>query len=126
MNKFTHISRNVEAGRKTARVLIAAAAVCAALVSGARAGEVPQAHVKYADLNVGSAAGAAVLYQRIKSAAAQVCGVDGERDLGRRVQAKACETRAIAEAVAAVDAPALTGLYKTHQVGGNTLLASAR
>jgi UrcA family protein len=109
----------------TARVLIAAATVCAALVTGARADGVAQMHVKYADLDVAGGAGAAVLYQRIKVAATEVCGLDGERDLGRKAHAKVCVDRAIAQAVATVNAPALTGLYQT-KLGGNTQLASIR
>ncbi len=109
----------------TTRTLLAAAALCAALVTGARADNVAQMHVKYADLDVTGGAGAAVLYQRIKVAATQVCGLDGERDLGRKAHAQACVDRAIAQAVAKVNAPALTGLYQT-KAGGNTQLASIR
>lgn len=116
MNNFAH---------NTARTLIAAAAVCAALVTGARADGVAQMHVKYADLDVTGSAGAAVLYQRIKGAAAEVCGVDAVGDLGRGAHAKACMDQAIAQAVAKVNAPALTGLYRA-KVGGNTQLASIR
>ncbi len=119
MNKFTQNTQ------KAARVLVAAAAVCAALATGVRADDVAQAHVKYGDLNVAGGAGAAVLYQRIRVAASQVCGGDGERDLARKARAKACADRAIAQAVAAVNAPALTGLYQT-KVAGNTQLATNR
>ena len=53
----------------------------------------------------------------------EVCGADGERELARQVRANACVDRAIAQAVAAVNAPALTGLYQ-NKIGGRTQLAS--
>jgi UrcA family protein len=116
MNKLT---------RNTSRVLVAAAALGAALVTGARADDVAERHVRYADLDIAGNAGAAVLYRRIKAAAATVCGIDGERDLARQAHAQACMDRAIAQAVSIVNAPALTGLYQ-GKVGGNTQLASIR
>ena len=38
-----------------------------------RAADVPQVHVKYADLNLNTPAGAATLLQRIRYAADRVC-----------------------------------------------------
>ena len=110
MNKFTHNT-------------FIAAAVCAALVTGARAEDRAQLPVKYADLDVTNVAGAKVLYERIKFAAAQVCKADDQRDLAQWARARACVDRAIAQAVAKVDAPALTGLYQAH-AHGNTQLAT--
>ena len=90
--------------------------VAAAFVAGfgvaAQAADLPQVHVNYGDLNVNTAAGAAVLYQRIRNAAEQVCGTFGVRDLGAAAAAKACKTRAIGEAVAAVHAPVLSQMYE--------------
>jgi UrcA family protein len=92
------------------RVLVAAALV-AGFATAAQASDLPQVHVNYSDLNVNSEAGAAVLYQRIRNAAEQVCGTFGVRDLGADAAAKACKVRAIGEAVAAVHSPALTQIY---------------
>jgi UrcA family protein len=92
-------------------IAVAAAALCAALAAGARADEVPQVHVSYADLNLGTRADAAVLYQRIRAAAARVCALPVESDLGHVSQTKACMARVTAEAVAAVDNANLSRTY---------------
>jgi len=98
--------------------IAAAALLFAVLAAGAQAADVPQVHVKYAGLNLNTAAGATVLYQRIRSAADQVCGVSGNRELARLEQAKACAAHVVGEAVAAVNAPALTSVYQA-KVGGS-------
>jgi UrcA family protein len=99
-------------------IRIAATAVLfAAFAAGAQGADFPQVHVKYADLNLSTAAGATVLYQRIRGAADQVCGVSSNRDLARLEQVKACTAHAVADAVAVVNAPALTSIYHT-KVGG--------
>jgi UrcA family protein len=92
--------------------IVAAVALFAALTAGAQAADIPQVHVKYADLNVGTTAGATMLYRRIRGAADRVCGVADKRDLARLGQAKACADHAVAEAVAKVNAPALTQVYE--------------
>jgi UrcA family protein len=104
-----------------------AVALFAALTAGAQAADAPQLHVKYADLNVANAAGATVLYQRIRSAADQACGVPGTRDLGRLTAAKACAAHAVAQAVTAVNAPALTSIHQV-KIGATsvTRLAAIR
>jgi len=107
--------------------IAAAVALFAALTVGAQAADAPQVLVKYAELNVNTAAGAKVLYQRIRAAADQVCGVSDTRDLARLSHAKACAAQAVADAVAAVSAPALTGVYEV-KTGGTpvTRLAAIR
>jgi len=100
--------------------IAAAVALFAALTAGAagaHAAEVPQVHVKYGDLNLATAAGATVLHQRIRGAADLVCGVADARELGRVAQAKACAVHTVAEAVAAVNAPALTAVYAAKMGG---------
>jgi len=96
-----------------------AAAVFMALTAGANAADVPQVHVKYGDLNLGTTAGAAVLYQRIRGAADVVCGVPDTRELAQIARAKACAAQTIAAVVAAVNAPVLTGVYQART--GETL-----
>jgi UrcA family protein len=91
-----------------------AALLFAALAAGAQAADVPQVHVKYADLNLNTAAGANVLYRRIRGAADQVCGVSSTRELARLEQAKTCAAHAVADAVAAVNVPALTSIYQVN------------
>jgi UrcA family protein len=109
----------------TAAWTLVAATLCAVFTAGAQAAEVAQIHVKYADLNVNNPAGAAVLLQRIHAAAVKVCRVPASRELDVASKATACITKATADAVAAVNAPALTGLYQA-KVGGNTQLATVR
>jgi UrcA family protein len=94
------------------RGVLVAAALVAGFATAGQAAEFQQVHVNYGDLNVNSEAGAAALYQRIRNAAEQVCGTFGVRDLGAEAAAKACKTRAIGEAVAAVHAPALSQIYE--------------
>jgi UrcA family protein len=115
----------MKAKHKNAIGTVIAAALLAAFATGVQAEDVAQVHVKYADLNVNNPAGAAVLYQRIRAAAEKVCAMPGSRELDRAAQAKACMTKATADAVAAVNAPALTGLYEA-KAAGNTRLASIR
>lgn len=110
MNKYTT--------KTLFQAAVTAGALIVAVSTAARAADVPQVHVKYADLNLSSTAGAAVLYQRIRVAATQVCGTPDQRDLARLQQAKVCTDNAIASAVAAVGNETLTVLYqaKTHTV----------
>jgi len=105
MNTQTHIAKN------PMRIGVAVVALLAAFTGGAYAQEAPQLHVKYADLNVNTTAGANVLYRRIRAAAQQVCGEPDRRDLAGAAQADACIARALAETVAKVDAPALTNVF---------------
>jgi len=94
------------------RMTIAAAALIAALTTGVQAADVPQIHVKYADLNINTPAGAAALLQRIRFAADRVCDFGGTRDLSVFAIVRACTTRAIADAVATVNNPSLTAAYE--------------
>jgi UrcA family protein len=73
----------------------------------------PQTTVKYADLNVSNPEGAAALYARIQRAARQVCPVLDVRNLTSEAHA-ACVHKAIADAVAKVDQPALFAVYSAH------------
>jgi UrcA family protein len=96
------------------RIIIAAAAVCATLGGAARADEAPQVNVKYADLNLGTTAGATALYQRIRRAANEVCPATDDRELPAKAVAKACADQAVARAVATVDNVNLTKVYEAE------------
>jgi len=85
------------------KTFFAAATLIAAFATGAQAADVAQVHVSYADLNLHTPAGVARLNRRISAAAAQVCGFSPDRDPARQAQFDACKTRAIADAVAAVE-----------------------
>jgi UrcA family protein len=120
MKNFAPIQKNAF------RIAFASLAVCAALSTVARADEARELRVGYADLNVNSEAGAAVLFQRIRHAADRVCELPGTRDLGQLAAVKSCTDHAIATAVEAVKAPALTRVYdaKFGVLPAVTVLAS--
>jgi len=65
----------------------------------------------YADLNISSPSGAAALYARIKAAANGVCWTLDGRDLQSKTDFNRCVYKAIADAVAKVDQPALNSIY---------------
>ncbi len=65
--------------------------------------------VKYGDLNLSNAVGAAALYSRIVAAARQVC--DSPNDLASQASARACRNKAISEAVTKVGHPGLIAVY---------------
>jgi len=74
------------------------------------AGEAPTMTVKYADLDLTRSEGAATLYARLTRAAHVVCGPIEPQSLDPTLKPRyyACISKAIAEAVAKVDRPALT------------------
>lgn len=73
----------------------------------------PRIVVSYADLDLASASGAAVLHRRVAQAAEAVCTRDGVRDVKTRLAVKRCQNMARAEARAqashAIAAAATTG-----------------
>jgi len=106
--------------RNTKHITVAAvAAVCLSAVAGVGVADeatvdVPARTVHYADLDLGTKAGATTLYARIREAAEQVCGDGDSRELARVVAAKACVDRAIAASVHTVNNPGLTSVYDAH------------
>jgi UrcA family protein len=83
----------------------------ATVSTAAEATEALQTIVKYGDLNVSTAQGAAALYSRIRAAAGGVCRPLDHGDLSSRVHMAACVQQAIADAVTTVDQPALSAVY---------------
>lgn len=107
--------------RRTSAALAALAACLLVGASGAAQAAVPAdafptVTVRYGDLNLGNEQGTSALYARIVSAARQVCFTSqvDYRDLTAFSLAKACERRAIAQAVHAVNSPRLAALYSTR------------
>jgi UrcA family protein len=85
-----------------------------ALAIGAQAGEthdVPTRAVRYSDLDLSTEKGAAVLYNRIRQAAEEVCGDPNSRQLAEAAAAKACVGRAVSSSVQAVNNAKLTRVY---------------
>ena len=91
-----------------------AAMILASLTSGiatvsfaSNSTEVLQARVKYGDLNVSSASGAATLYNRIRGAARNVCRPFDSRDFASQKLLAACVHDAMSDAVNEINRPAL-------------------
>jgi UrcA family protein len=99
--------------RFSATVLCGALASNLAALPAAQAGDfdIPQATVKFGDLDLSHKPGAAVLYSRIKLAAEKVCEPHWATSLQAKVSADDCVRSAIAQAVATVDQPALSQVY---------------
>jgi len=90
----------------------------------ANAGPPPDAlsvTVPFADLDLTRSMGAAVLFQRLKSAAETVCAPfdSRSRHLANQTRHKKCMQTAIGTAVAKVDQPVLTAYYRGQIKGGN-------
>jgi UrcA family protein len=114
-------------------VFVAAVAVVAltSYVGLARASDLnerPALTVHYSDLNLDTQAGAAVLYQRIRHAAEQVCGKVDSRRLDQIVAAQDCMSKAMASSVSAVGNARLTSEYvaRVGKAAKQIVMASAR
>lgn len=102
--------------RNSKNVLVAAVAVMsfvsvASLAQASDFNDRPAMTVHYSDLNLSTQVGAATLYNRIRSAARQVCGNVDSRRLEQASAAKACVNDAIASSVSAVGSPQLNREY---------------
>jgi UrcA family protein len=85
--------------------------------------------VSFKDLNMNSAEGVGVLYKRINSAAAEVCGKADVYNLGQVSSIQKCIHESVARAIGQVNSPMLTSLYeaKNAKAGkGQIKLAQAR
>jgi len=102
-------------------VLFGSAAVAAPWTSAQASDQtVASKTVKFADLNIQTAEGAKVLYNRIRAAASQVCDANN-RDPVMWEATPGCVNTAIDNAVKKVNAPYLTALRFGN---GNVRLAS--
>lgn len=81
---------------------------CGLVASNAHGDEVRSETVKFADLNVGTSAGAEALYGRIHAAARRVC----DQPAAWRAAVSACVTKAESEAIVKVNIPLLTAFYQ--------------
>jgi len=106
--RFTHPRGLIATGILTA-LISSFGAVCSAADA-----DVPKTIVRYADLDVSTAQGAAALYSRIRSAAEGVCSSLDRDDLAAMLRWRGCVKQAIAGAVAKIDRPALTAVYATN------------
>lgn len=107
----------MKATKYTKRVAITGvAAICLATAAmGAHADgaavDAPTRTVRYADLDLNTPAGAAVLYRRIKNAAEQVCGDVDSRRLAAAAAARACVDHAVYVSVQSVNSVKLAEEY---------------
>ena len=106
MNNFKSISRI------TFRAFALASALAVLSANPALAGD-PAKSIKvgYGDLDLSTQAGAATLYNRIRGAARQVCGYEGDSFADKAIW-KSCFSGAIDNAVATVNNPRLTALHQ--------------
>ena len=106
------------------------AALCLASATGAYADAmtpVPTRTVHYADLNLNTQAGAAILYKRIRNAAVEVCGDVNSRRLNEAAVAQACVDHAVYGSVQSVNNAKLTSEYNAHTDAQKTInVASLR
>jgi UrcA family protein len=116
MNTFSKIA---------AATLIAVAALAGTAANAEDA--VPSQAVKYGDLNLSSAQGAATLYKRIEAAARGVCPASG-RQIDQITSRQSCYDQAIARAVRQVNSSTLTAYYsaKTGHVVANLTADNVR
>jgi UrcA family protein len=105
-------------------VLFGSAAVGTPWTSAQASEEPPPSKVvKFSDLDIQTAAGAKILYHRIRVAANQVCQMN-DRDPALREAGQPCVDKAIDNAVKKVDAPYLTALRFGDGKNSNVRLAS--
>jgi UrcA family protein len=90
----------------------------AVLPAVADSSDVPQFTVKFADLNISSPQGVAVLYRRIKAAAEMVCSPYDLRGLEFKRPRDKCIDDGILGAVTKVNNSALTAVYSAKNRKG--------
>lgn len=109
-----------------AAILGSAAFGFAPVASAAETSAPPHVTVKFADLNVSTAHGAAVLYGRIQYAAEEVCMRMYISTEAYKHFKNACLQKVIGDAVVKVDRPALSAVFESRfGVSAPVLLAAA-
>ena len=83
-------------------------------IFGVASSFVPKETVKFQDLNMGSLAGVAALYQRIHVAAQHVCYTEWDRDPGKVQRAETCTNEAEARAASQLHVAGLTTYYQMN------------
>ena len=87
--------------------------------------DAPARTVHYSDLNLNTQAGVAILYNRIRNAAQQVCGNVDPRRLGEAAATKACIDKAVFSSVTTVNNPMLTSEYNARVSGAQKQISVA-
>jgi UrcA family protein len=108
-----------------AALSIAAPAMAVAQPRNFGADDIPQIEVWFGDLNLASPYGAEALLRRLRHGASIVCG--GEPDVREsRVFYRRCVRAAVGNAVAKVNAPAVTSLYLGRPIVRDGTVRQAR
>ena len=95
----------IHASKRSVRSSLAAALLAGLAAAGAAApvlanpSDVPQAVVRYGDLDLNSAQGMRTLHRRLDAAARSVCPSPSIQELTRLNFAEACRARAVARAI---------------------------
>ena len=101
--------------RFTSTILVAVVTALGPQLSFARPPDPPRITVRFADLDLSRPEGAQTLYNRLRSAAEQVCEqVQSESGLSWTFRAyKTCIDKATADAIAKVNRPLLTAYWQS-------------
>jgi UrcA family protein len=99
-------------------VAVAASVVCSVTMARADASFEPRSvTVRFADLDTTNTQGAAMLYRRLKGAAASVCrDLEPGKQLVRAAVYKNCMHTALSNAIVKLDRPAVTAYAAAHGV----------
>jgi UrcA family protein len=109
-----------------ATAIFSAVAFCGtAICTAADSPDALRVTVRYADLNLSTPQGASALYARIQAAADQVCRPFNRRELAFHKPLHSCVRKAIADAVAAVNKPALLDVYASHHRTSQPIIVAA-
>lgn len=84
-------------------LMLASAAALAAVSSPSLAADTATRTVAYGDLDLGKTAGVSALKQRVRSAAAAVCGTATAPDIATSSRVRACVSNAMNDAEKSVD-----------------------
>ena len=79
----------------------------------------PEKAVDYADLDLNTRKGAAILYARLNNAAAEVCDGVNIRSTENRARSKACMQQAVSRAVSEINLPVLNQYVAGKTRGGS-------
>jgi UrcA family protein len=106
---------NTATRQLSARLLLGATLLASALSGAAFAAQpsdgAPRVHVRYSDLDLRTEQGSSALYQRITSAAREVCGSVDIRDLTGLTANRKCQSEAVARAVSDLNSPQLAMVH---------------
>ncbi len=97
-------------------LVLGAGLLASAVAAPPRAYEEVAVKVEYADLNIHNVAGAQVLYQRLKVATEEVCGVDTyrrDRMMSQFRDARECYSETLTQAVNEIDSEVLKDIHSS-------------